>query len=185
MLDMTIIIDIISITVIRHTEKEEPLNNHNKIKSQLLKEQGVLNPKPQDVKDDLFKKCDFFDPHDLVQVKYEMVRSVEKDKCKITKTANNFGFSRPSFYAIQNAFNKKGIPGLIPNQRGPKGAHKLTDEVTLFIEESIAKDETLRASTIASLIEERFGIKIHPRTIERTLEKKKKKRKKQEQRIKE
>ena len=41
-----------------------------------LREQGTLNPRPQAVTDDLFTASEFFDPHDLVQVKYEMLRRV-------------------------------------------------------------------------------------------------------------
>ena len=43
-------------------------------KHEALRKQGTLNPVPQAVTDPLFEDSEFFDPHDLLQVKYEMVR---------------------------------------------------------------------------------------------------------------
>ena len=148
-------------------------------KLKTLKEQGLLNSKPETVKDELFQKHDFFDACDLAQVKYEMIRRVEKENWTVIQASKTFGFSRPCFYDTKEALNKKGLPGLIPAQRGPKRPHKLSPDVMMFVENVMSKDETLRAGDIAGLIEKRFGFKIHPRSIERALEKgHKKKRKK-------
>ena len=51
----------------------EPLDS----KGESLRQQGVLNPHPQKVADPLFHGSEFFDPRDLVQVKYEMLRRVQ------------------------------------------------------------------------------------------------------------
>jgi hypothetical protein len=51
-------------------------DNHNHSKQQILKKRRCLNPKPKQVKDELFEKCTFFDSNDLIQVKYEMIRRV-------------------------------------------------------------------------------------------------------------
>ena len=64
---------------------------------------------------------------------YEMLRRVQADGNSITDAAASFGFSRPSFYQAQAAFEQDGLAGLVPRQRGPKQAHKLTDEVLAFI----------------------------------------------------
>ena len=45
-------------------------------KGESLRQQGVLNPHPEKVADPLFHDSEFFDPRDLVQVKYEMLRRV-------------------------------------------------------------------------------------------------------------
>ena len=71
-------------------------------KTTTLREQGVLNPKPEKVKDSLFQENDLFDPRDLVQVKYEMIRRVQTDKLPVAHAAESFGFSRPSFYKARN-----------------------------------------------------------------------------------
>ena len=46
-------------------------------KVEALRSQRSLNPRPEAVVDDEFASSTFFDPRDLVQVKYEMVRRVK------------------------------------------------------------------------------------------------------------
>jgi transposase len=145
-------------------------------KRQALKEQGVLYPRYQNVTDALFSQSEFFDPRDVVQVKYEMVRRVQVEGVSVTQACAAFAFSRPSFYKAQLALQQAGLPGLMPRRRGPKCAHKLTDEVMAFIGQRRAKDKTLPAPTLAQQVKERFGITIHPRTIERALARPGKKR---------
>ena len=53
-------------------------------KGESLRQQGVLNPRPQKVADSLFLHGEFFDPRDLVQVKYEMLRRVSVEKASVT-----------------------------------------------------------------------------------------------------
>ena len=43
-------------------------------KDRPLRQQGSLNPHPDQVTDELFRNNNFFDARDLVQVKYEMLR---------------------------------------------------------------------------------------------------------------
>ena len=88
-----------------------------------LQQQGTLNPRPKDVRDELFLKDTFFDARDLVQVKYEMLRRVQTDGRSVTDAAASFGFSRPSFYQALSAFEQDGLAGLVPHKRGPKQAH--------------------------------------------------------------
>ena len=108
-------------------------------KHQSLREQGTLNPRPQTVTDDVFTASEFFDPRDLVQVKYEMLRRVEKEGHSISEAATQFGFSRPSFYHAEAAFQAGGLARLVPHKRGPKKPHKLTAEVLEFIREARLK----------------------------------------------
>lgn len=158
--------------------KEDMMSSDDDTKAQKLKKDGILNLRPEQVKDELFQQYDFFDPRDLLQVKYEMIRRVQKDSWTVMQASKTFGFSRPSYYEAQNSFNRKGLPGLIPGQRGPKSAHKLSDHVMEFVEEAIAKDSTLHSSQIALLLEKRFDLKVHPRSIERAMDRRKKKEKK-------
>jgi transposase len=141
-----------------------------------LQQQGTLNPRPQDVRDALFHQHDFFDPHDLVQVKYEMLRRVQAEGESVTDTSADFGFSRPSFYQALSAFERDGLAGLVPRKRGPKQAHKLTEEVLAFIGEARQKEASVRLPALVKLIQERFGMSVHPRSIERSLLRHQKKR---------
>ena len=72
-------------------------------KSGALAQDGVLNPHPEAVRDPLFTGNPFFDPKDLVQVRYEMVRRHQVDGVPISEVAAAFGVSRPTFYKAQSA----------------------------------------------------------------------------------
>lgn len=145
-------------------------------KLRTLQQQGTLNPRPQAVHDELFVEDEFFDPRDLVQVKYEMLRRVRSEGKSVTDAAANFGFSRPSFYQAQSAFDQEGLAGLVPRKRGPKQAHKLTEEVLTFIGEVRQKEPSIRLPDLVKRIQEHFGTQVHPRSIERSLLRHQKKR---------
>jgi len=138
-------------------------------KLEALRERGTLNPKPEGVLDQIFRESEFFDARDLVQVKYEMIRRVDVEGAPVAQAAHAFGFSRPSFYEAQAAFSGGGLPALLPKKRGPRGAHKLGQEVLAFIEELRAGDSTVAAPNIVQLLKERFGLTVHRRSVERAL----------------
>ena len=117
-------------------------------KSQFLREHGTLNPHPQRVLDELFRDSEFFDPRDLVLVKYEMLRRVRLKEMDVTEAAATFGFSRPSFYQAQSLFQQGGLAGLIPKRPGPQHAHKLSDEVLDYLQQQQALNELLRAAAL-------------------------------------
>ena len=141
-------------------------------KGDALRQQGTLNPRPRDVTHPLFQDNEFFDSRDLVQVKYEMLREVQVENRSVSQSAAAFGFSRPSFYQAQAAFARDGLSGLIPRKRGPHGGHKLTPEVMAFVDEARRAEPSLGIPELAHRIEERFGLRVHPRSIERRLRKK-------------
>lgn len=145
-------------------------------KSEALRERSAFNPRPERVTDELFHKSEFFDPRDLPQVKYEMLRRVQQEGVAVARAAKAFGFSRPSFYSAQVAFAAAGLSGLLPKKRGPRGAHKLSAEVMRFIEEVRATDLSVTAASLVPKLKERFGIDVHPRSVERALERQEKKR---------
>ncbi len=136
----------------------------------------TLNPHPDAVRDPAFTQGDpFFDARDLLQVKYEMLRRVLVDGHPVTATAAAFGFSRPSFYATQAAWQAAGLPGLVPARPGPRAAHKLTPEVVTFLVEQQAQQPSLRTADLVDLLQTRFGLRVHPRTVERALARHRKK----------
>jgi len=95
-----------------HREAREP-------KVQKLQDQNVLNPQPQEVKDPLFQTDPFFDPRDMVQIKYEMLRRTRVEGWTVTEATQVFGLSRPTFYQAQRDFKASGLQGLRPRKRGP------------------------------------------------------------------
>jgi transposase len=146
-----------------------PRHSHPDPKEQALREQGLLHPRPQEVSDEQFLDSGFFDPRDVIQVKYEMLRRVAVDKRSVTQATRSFGLSRPTFYLAHAAFADEGLPGLLPKRRGPHGPHKLTQEVVAFLESVRPEQGPLRARELAKAVQERFGVRLHPRTIERAL----------------
>ena len=153
-----------------------PEHNRTEEKRHTLRQQGTLNPRPQDVTHSLFQDSDFFDRHDLVQVKYEMLRQVRIEKQLVSQSAKAFGFSRPSFYQARSTFEQSGVAGLVPQKRGPRSGHKLTPEVMEFLTRTQAADPSLRAEQLAQLVEGNFGVKVHPRSTERQFRRQKKRR---------
>jgi len=143
-------------------------------KSQALARGGVLNPRPEDVCDSLFASNPFFDPKDLIQVRYEMVRRHRADGVSITDVAVAFGVSRPTFYKAQSTLAAAGLVGLMPNRRGPKGGHKVSDEVVAFVIDLKAARPGLTTLECLRAVEARFGVKVHRRSLERALTRKKK-----------
>jgi len=145
-------------------------------KRKALRHQGTLNPRPNLVTDLLFQTYDFFDADDMIQVKYEMLRQVRVDQRPVTQAAKAFGFSRPSFYQAQLAFQQNGLTGLVPQKRGPRSGHKLTADVMEFLHQARAKDSTLGTDDLVQIVKEEFGVVVHPRSVERQLSRQKKRR---------
>jgi transposase len=147
-----------------HEDKESALRRHH-----------ALNPRARAVRDLAFTSGNlFFDPRDLVQVKYEMLRRVRQEGETVSQAAASFGFSRPSFYEAQAVFEAAGLPGLLPQRPGPKRAHKLSEEVVDRLEGSLAADPSLNATRLAALLEAELGLRVHPRSVERALARRRK-----------
>src|ERR1700677_3404356 len=128
-----------------------------------------LNPHPEQVTDAEFLASDFFDARDAVQVKYEMVRKVRAGGAPVTEAAAAFGYSRPAYYAAAAALESSGLQGLVPARPGPRGASKLTDEICAWAEERLAAHPELRPAQLAGPVQQAFGVRAHPRSIERAL----------------
>lgn len=142
-------------------------------KRHALRQTGTLNPRPARVTDALFADSDFFDPHDLLQVKYEMLRRVRRDDVTVSQAARLFGFSRPSFYHARGAFTRGGLGALVSQKRGPRRAHKLSQKVVAFLERTIAADP---GADLVAAVQQEFGLSVHRRSIGRALARAKKKR---------
>ena len=137
----------------------------------VLREAGTLNQHPEDVRSALFA-MDFFDAWDRAQVKYEMLRAHSVEGDAVVEACRQFGFSRESFYQIQQAFGDKGFMSFLPGKRGRKGPFKLRDEVLAFAFEQKQQNPDLDPAHVAALIKQRYGIEIHRTTIMRGLKKK-------------
>lgn len=139
-----------------------------------LKRTGTLNPQPNSVSDPLFKENPFFDAKDLLQVRYEMLRRHSVEGASIVEVASRYGVSRPTVYQAQAAFQKGGLSGLLPKHRGPKEGHKLSTEVIEYVRTLRAGEPGLTTVACVQAVQEKFGIAVHRRSLERALSGKKK-----------
>jgi hypothetical protein len=63
------------------------------------------------------------------------------------------------------------LGALIPQKRGPRRAHKLSQKIVAFIERTIAADPE---ADLVAAVQQEFGISVHRRSIERALTRAKK-----------
>ena len=164
---------IIRLTLMQLPETSKPRRTIDP-KAEVLRRQGALHPNPRAVRDEAFRQEEFFDPRDLVQVRYEMLRRHQVDGDTVTEVATAFGVSRQAYYMTEAAFEEKGVAGLLPRRRGPRRAHKCTDEILDFAEQWRA--DSSAEKDVSKAVQKRFGVSIHPRSIARALSRRKKKR---------
>jgi transposase len=138
-------------------------------KARSLKARGALHPDPKQVRDELFQQGEFFDPRDLTQVRYEMLRRHLADGRTASEAARAFGMSRQTFYLLAKAFQAEGMGGLLPKKRGPKRAHKCSEAMLEFLEARRQEAPDASWPDLAREVEQLFGVAIHPRTLQRRL----------------
>lgn len=150
--------------------------NSSSPKIETLRQHGCLNPKPQSVADELFATSEFFDPCDLLQVKYEIIRRVRVEEKAINQVAARFGFSRPTVYQALLAFEQGGLAALIPRRPGPRRAHKLNDEIVRFLQHALDEKPELRTVDLVEILKGEFDLSVYPSSIDRALLRYEKKR---------
>ena len=124
---------------------------------------GLLHPNPEAVVASLFTGgSGFFLTSDKVQVKYEMLRAHLLDGLPVSEAAAAQGYSRAAFYLVAAAFDQSGMAGLIDERRGRRGPVKLRPEIVDFI-----RADTGSGAQIAEQVADRFGVRLHRRTVER------------------
>lgn len=138
-------------------------------KRQFLQEAGALHLHPEHVQAKPFRRHRFFDPLDKVQVKYEMLRAHAVEGQSVVSVAEEFGFSRETYYTVLEAFESYGVPGLADGKSGRPGLWKLTDEAVAWVYALHRREPRLSGRQIAERLAEEFGIEVHRRTIERLL----------------
>ena len=135
-------------------------NNSPRSKAEALLAEGTLNPAPEKVRrPQVPGQNEFFDPRDLVQVKYEMLRRVSVENGPVTEATEDYGVSRPTYYQAQAHFAEAGIAGLVPKKRGPRGPHKLQGEVLTVCREARSRRASRsERAQLAALIRQKFDL---------------------------
>ena len=144
-------------------------NTESLTKRTALRSAGTFNPRSGRVLHALFQHSEFFDPEDLLQLKYETLRALEVESYSVAKASAEFGLTRPTIYQAQAQLEAGGMEGLLPLKRGPRGPHKLTAEVRQYLDQMRAGEPDLAAAELAARVRKRFALCLHPRTIEKAL----------------
>lgn len=145
-----------------------------KVRKEQLKREGTLHPNPEKVQTELVAQSLFFNANDLMQMKYEMLRSVSVEQQSAAEAARAFGLSRVAYYRARSQYDNHGLAGLLPRRRGPKQPHKFNPKVMAFVDEQLAAtSDPPDWEFLSKQIESRFGTKVHPRSVERAVKRKK------------
>ena len=105
--------------IIIETIKMPAKTRSEPLKVKTLREEGTLNQAPAKVRDPKFQANEFFDPRDLVQVRYELLRRVSVENASVTHATEEYGVSRPTYYQTRASFDKAGVAGLVPRMSAP------------------------------------------------------------------
>ena len=141
-------------------------------KIDFLAKESLLNPKPDRIKHPLFQTTDFFDPLDLPQVRYEMLRTVRIENKSITEACRLFGFSREYFYKLDRQFKDGGFLALLNSPKaGRRPIIALKQEIVNFIIRRKLESAKLSGDELRKEIEKNYKTVCSTRTVERIVEK--------------
>ncbi len=145
------------------------MNSNDKIN--FLQKEGLLNPKPERVRHSLFQANDFFDPLDLPQVRYEMLRMARVDHAPVSEACKQFGFSREYFYRLERDFLLRGYVSLLGSFRGRRPLIALNQELVNFIIHRKMTTPNLTGEDIHKELKTTYQVECSRRTVERIIKK--------------
>ena len=139
-------------------------------KRAFLEKEGLLNAKPDRVSHPLFETLDFFDPFDLPQVRYEMIRSARVEKLTVAEACKLFGFSREYFYKLERVFMARGYVALLGSTMGRRPIIALNQEIVNFITHRKIEKAGLSGEKLRQEIQKLYKVDCSRRTVERIVE---------------
>jgi transposase len=135
-----------------------------------LEKEGLLNSRPERVSHPLFETLDFFDPFDLPQVRYEMIRCARAEKLPVVEACKLFGFSREYFYRLERDFMTRGYVALLGSTMGRRPIIALNQEIVNFITHRKMEKAGLSGEKLRQEIQKRYKVDCSRRTVERIVE---------------
>ena len=148
--------------------RDVAMNQKSRKAGQLTKH-GTLNRHADRVNHPFFQTEPFFDPQDLLQVRYEMLRQVQHEGHSVAETVKRFGVSRPTWYHLANAFREGGLVALVPERPGPRQARKINNAILKELLSARRERPEITTAELCSLVHQRFGLVVHRTTVERAL----------------
>ena len=132
-----------------------------------LQRARCLHPAPEKVHDERFQEeGGFFDPKDIVQVKYELLRLCQLEGSDVASACVRFGFSRTTYYKVYEAFVYGGIPALMGRPKGRPKPIKLNEIVLGYLIAEKAKNPKLAASQMVAYVLSRYKVQLSERMIQ-------------------
>jgi transposase len=147
--------------------KEETMTE---LKKKFLEQEGLINPKPERVSHPLFETLNFFDPLDLPQVRYEMIRAARVEKMSVAAACKLFGFSREYFYKLERAFMARGYVAMLGSTMGRRPIIALNQEIINFIAHRKIEEPGLSGEKVRQEIQTLYNVDCSRRTVERIVE---------------
>jgi transposase len=143
-------------------------------KTQSLRARHSFNSAADKVRAPLFGENPFFDPCDLVQVRYEMLRAVWVDGESVVEAADRFGVTRQTWYRAAWSFEREGLAGLVPDRPGPKNPRKLLPGIVDDLVRIRRRDPAVTYRQLAEIVERRWGVRVHQQSVARAIARSKK-----------
>jgi transposase len=140
-------------------------------KTKFLRKEALINPKPERVTHSLFQTHEFFDPLDLPQVRYEMLRAARVEQATVSDACRLFGFSREYFYRLERDFMARGYVGLLGSSRGRRPLIALNQDLVNFIIHRKMTEPNLTGEDLRKELKTTYQIECSRRTVERIIEK--------------
>ena len=125
-------------------------------------------PLTEQVTDAEFLDSDFFDARDAVQVNNEMVRKVRACGTPVTEAAAAFGDSPPPTTPRPPRWSRQGWRGWCPPGPG-RAAPTSSPSGPRLGRGAAGRRSGRRPAHRPDLIEEAFGVRVHPRSVEPAL----------------
>jgi len=141
------------------------------LKRAFLEKEGLMNPKPERVSHPLFETLDFFDPLDLPQVRYEMIRSARVEQLHVSEACKLFGFSREYFYRLERALMERGYIAMLGSTMGRRPILALNQEIINFVTHRKIQEPRISGESLHKEIEKIYKVTCSIRTVERIVEK--------------
>jgi transposase len=138
-------------------------------KADFLRRQRTFHAGHRAVLDPLFCEGTFFDPRDLLQVKYEMLRRVRVEGRPAAAAARQVDLTRATYYEALRGWQRAEMLGLLPQRPGPRGPHKLTAEVLAYLRERAGGRLPTDFVGLAERLHKERSVHVHPRTIQKAL----------------
>jgi len=141
------------------------------LKKKFLEREGLINPKPERVSHPFFETLNFFDPLDLPQVRYEMIRAARVENNSVAKACKLFGFSREYFYKLERSFMARGYVALLGSTMGRRPIIALNQEIVNFIVHRKIEQPTISGENLRQELQKLYHVDCSRRTVERIVQK--------------